>query len=358
MSEGTVLQLLGPSTGGIRQVVAALTAGLEGAGWEVRNAGPGGVLDGIAHQEGVVPVGARTALAARRALRELLDGVDVVHAHGLTAGWLAATVRPRPPLVVSVHNVVLDEVAGTAAPLLRQLERLLPVVADRTIALSPAIARHFTGRPGGGKVRVVPPAVALSRPSRSRGRVRDELGVPDGVPLVLTAARLHPQKDLPTFLRAAGVLRDRGVPCRFVVVGGGPSAHELRRLVANLGLADLVLLAGPSRSAIDELAAADVVVVSSLWESGPLAALEALSLGRPLVSTPVGLVPEVVVDGATGRLVPIGDASAMADAIGALLADPVAAERMGAAGRAAVAARMGVGALTSATLAVYGEVLR
>src|SRR5205814_8906904 len=98
----TVVQLLGPSTGGIRRVVATLTAGLRGRGWEVVTAGPAGVLRGLVDQDAVVPVSPRRAAAARRALTPLFAGADLVHAHGLTAGWLAATVRHRPPLVVSV----------------------------------------------------------------------------------------------------------------------------------------------------------------------------------------------------------------------------------------------------------------
>ncbi|HAS13456.1 MAG TPA: glycosyl transferase, partial [Acidimicrobiaceae bacterium] len=109
---------------------------------------------------------------ARRALRPLLDGVDVVHAHGLKAGWLAATLRPRPPLVVSIHNLVLDEVAGWSAPLLRRLEERLPGRADATIAISGEVARRFAGRPGADRIRVIPPAGPPPVPMRSPQQVR------------------------------------------------------------------------------------------------------------------------------------------------------------------------------------------
>lgn len=136
MSRPVALQLLGPSIGGIRRHVAYLSDQLRTSGWEVRTAGPAGVLDELDH---VVPIpnGVRPdqVLAARRALRPLLDGVDVVHAHGLKAGWVASTLRPRPPLVVSVHNLVLDDVAGRTAPLLRLLEERLPARADATLSL-------------------------------------------------------------------------------------------------------------------------------------------------------------------------------------------------------------------------------
>ena len=104
---------------------------------------------------------------------------------------------------------------------------------------------------------------------------------------------------------------------------------ELTGLIRAKGLEAVVALAGPSDNAPDELAAADVVVIPSVWESGPLVLAEALTLMRPVVATPVGLVPECIREGESGRIVPIGDARALADAVAALLADPAAAARHG-----------------------------
>src|SRR6188768_1324581 len=119
---GRVLLVRGPSTGGIRRHVDALAAELPAAGWAPTVlAAPGDV---------------RTTVAIRRASA----GMDVVHAHGLTVGWWASVVPHRPPLVVTVHNVVLDETAGWRAPLLRRLERRLPSRVDAVIATSPAVA--------------------------------------------------------------------------------------------------------------------------------------------------------------------------------------------------------------------------
>jgi len=127
---GRVLQLLGPSTGGIRRHVVTLTAELRRRGWEVAVAGPAGVLDGVGELDAVVDVPAGSsavqALRARRQLAPLLRGADLVHAHGLKAGWVAGSLRSRPPLVVTVHNLVLDEAAGPSAPVLRVMEGMLP----------------------------------------------------------------------------------------------------------------------------------------------------------------------------------------------------------------------------------------
>lgn len=320
MRPPVALELLGPSIGGIRRHVAYLRDQLRTAGWEVRTAGPAGVLDDLDH---VVPVPGSSrpdqVLQARRALRPLLDGVDVIHAHGLKAGWVAATVRPRPPLVVSVHNLVLDDVAGRTAPLLRLLEERLPGRADATIAVSGEVAERFAGRPGADRIRVIPPAGPPPVPSRSPSMVRAELGVGSDEDLVVTAARLHAQKGLHVLLEAADIARGRRPGLRWFVFGDGPLREELESSISARGLDGVVHLAGSRPDVDSELAAADLVVVTSHWESGPLVVLEALSLGRPVVSTDVGLVREVI-DPASGRVVPVGDAAGLAEVVVAVLA--------------------------------------
>ena len=174
-----MLQVLGPSTGGIRQVVAALTSELEARDWEVVTIGPPGVLDGLVHQDAVL---------GWRELRRRAREVDVVHAHGLTVAWRAIGLRP---LVTTVHNVVLGH-----NPVLRAAERRAP--GDRLIATSSEVARRFRGR----DVVVIPPAGAAPMPTRSAAEVRDAYGVAPGERLLVTVARLHPQKDLPTLFRA------------------------------------------------------------------------------------------------------------------------------------------------------------
>ena len=302
---GTVLLVRGPSAGGIRNHVAALADGLRSRGWTVRVADPDG----------------------GRALDQ--RGVDVVHAHGLRMGWLASLVPRRKPLVVTVHNVVLDDVAGRAARWQRRLERALPRRVDAVIATSADVARRL----GGGAVVIAPvgPAPVVHHP---RSAVRRALGVPDGVALVVVVARLHRQKGLDTLLDAAPLLT--GV--RVVVIGEGPQEARLLARIRNEGLGGVVSLAGPSANAADELAAADVVAVPSIWESGPLVLAEAMELGRPVVTTPVGFAPQLVDDGVTGRVVPVGDAGALAAAVQAMVADPATTARLAAAGRERVEA--------------------
>ncbi len=368
----TVLELLGPSTGGIRRHVATLTLGLRSRGWIVDTAGPPGVFDGLDvdldHVVAVPGIRGRSAwLGARRALVEASAGADVIHAHGLKAGWLAALARHGRdrhclPVVVTVHNIVLDSTGGRLAPVLRRFERALPRRTDAVIATSAEVATRVGSGQGRGRrrrpiVRVIPPMGPVPVVARGAAEVRAALGVESGRPLVVAVGRLHPQKGLPTLLDAIAFVAEKVPGVALALVGEGPDEPSLRQHAASLGLGDVVRFAGPSANAADELAAADVVAISSVWESGPLVAAEAMTLGRPLVSTPVGFVPEVVIDGHTGHLVPIGDARALAAALVDVLTDPDAAAAMGEAGRRRVAEHLDPDRLVGAVEDVYRTVL-
>lgn len=356
-----VLQLLGPSAGGIRRHVATLAGALRERGWDPVVAGPAGVMSGLGPQDAVVPVPARTAPAgvvrSRRALLPLAAAATLVHAHGLKAGFIASTVRRPGPLVVTVHNLVIDESAGRAAGPLRLLEARLPRRADRVIAVSQEVADRFAGLPGADRVSVIAPAADPPAVRRPRAEVRAGLGVAPDAPLVVCVARLHPQKDVPTFLRAIDALRARVPGLRAALVGDGPERAAVEGLVDALGLGDVVVLAGRSPNAADEMAAADAVALSSRWEGNPITLAEAMQLGVPVAATAVGAVPDLVEDGATGRLVAPGDPAALAAACEALLRDRAGAATMAEAGRARAATLLGRDALVAAVEDVYLEVL-
>lgn len=360
MAEGSaarVLLLLGPSAGGIRRHVALLRDGLEDRGWAVTTAGPPGVLEDLGGVDHEIPVGWSPAvfpLAVRR-LRAAASGVDLVHAHGLKAGALTVAARIRPR-VLTVHNVVLDESAGHFAPLLRRVERALPQAVEHTIPVSDEIARRL-GIAHAPTTTVIVPAGPLPVQTRRRSEVRSALGIDDATPLVATAARLHPQKDLGTLLAAVATLHRHRPDVRVVIAGGGPSETELQDTRDRLGLAGVVDFLGPRSDVPDVLGAADVVALSSVWEGSPLVVAEAMLLGRPVVATAVGAVPEVVIDGETGRLVPPRDPDALAAALEAVLADPAAADAMARAGKAVADRRYSPSVLVDQVDAVYRRVL-
>ncbi|MDZ7676334.1 MAG: glycosyltransferase family 4 protein [Acidimicrobiales bacterium] len=348
-----VLQLLGPSTGGIRRHVRYLTDHLRDTGWRVTVAAPAGVLDQVDH---VVPIPVRDrplgTFQARRALSEMLGDHDLVHAHGLKPGLLTASVGARPPMVLSVHNLVLDEVAGRIAPVLRRLEGWLPARAAATIAISDGVAARFAGVSGADRIRIIPPAGPPPVPTRSPEAVRRELGIGADDDFVVTPARLTPQKDIPLLLRAAERVAGSRPRLRWFVFGDGWLRDELVHDVERLGLQSIVQIL-PGRPDVDsELAAADAVVVTSRWESGPLVLLEAAELGRPMVSTDVGLA-RTVLGSRSRRVVPVGDA----DALAAALVETLTAGPNSHAGPPTAAAELRPPALAEDVARVYREVL-
>lgn len=355
-----VLHILGPSAGGIGRHVGELARRQASMGHSVTVLGPAGsVPNGLGLQSSGIEVKrasigpARSFFAAARAIRYHAHAADLVHAHGLTAGWTTAAARLSAPTVLTVHNLVLPEVARRATPLLRLAEARLPARFDRTIAISDDVARWFAGRPGAGRIDVVAPVGPAPVPDRAPAVVRTELGLADHTTFIVLVARLHPQKDVGTFLQAVSLIVRRGFSDLLaMVVGDGPDRASLERQRDELGLADQVRFVGARRSAAAEMAAANVVVCSSLWESFGFVVAEALLLGRPVAATAVGRIPEMVIDGETGRLAPPGDPVELARAITDMADDPLAVE-MAEQGRARVQAVFNPDVLVEEVLETY-----
>jgi glycosyltransferase involved in cell wall biosynthesis len=169
--------------------------------------------------------------------------------------------------------------------------------------------------------------------------------------LVLTPARLTDQKGLPHLLHAVASLDD----VFLAVAGDGPDRDELEALAADLGLTERIVFLGHRRDVPALLAAADVVVLPSLWEGLPLALLEAMASGTPVISTRVGGIPELIVSGCNGLLVEPGDSAALAAAIRELLDDRDLAGRFARRAAADVADRFSASAMADKVMTIYDE---
>lgn len=323
-----VLQLLSYSAGGIARHVAQVVHSLDKVdGLEIDVACPPGLsVDMPKHTiDLIVPTGLTGHVRAIRRLRRLVraGGYEVVHAHGLRAGVDAGlAARGTCEVLVTVHNLVSSEIAGRRARLDRFAEPLAVRLTDRTLAVSRQIATHLkTADPKlAHRIEVLylgigdPPEVR-----RSPEEVRAELEVEDGRRLAVAVARLAPQKALPVLFDALRQTRTRPV---LALLGEGPLETELRALSRDLGLEHRIRFLGFRADVADVVAAADVFCLSSLWEGVPLAVQEAMLLGTPVVSTDVGGMPEIVSDKRSGRLVPEGDACALAAAIDEVCSSP------------------------------------
>lgn len=362
-----VVMLLAKSTGGIGTHVDDLTRELRSLGHDVVLATDPltAASFGWDDAELVWPVGGAGApgaegshrLASRRErltrLRALLRSADIVHAHGHQAGSLAATVvrtlprGQRPALTVSLHNAVLGGAgrqrlgAATAKPFAATAQLV-------TGASSDLVEQARAWGAGWAELAPVPsplvPAL-LSLDPLDRGARRELAGTllhtvgitaPAGLDLVLTVARIAPQKDLLTLVAAAasepgGRGDEPGVERIWVVIGGGDIdlVERLRRQAHDLG-APLHFI-GPQSDPAPWLRAASVFVLTSHWEARALVVQEALAAGTPVVARDVGGLRDLV-DG-VGVLIDTSDPDRWAHAVGELLADSQAWHTASAAGR-------------------------
>jgi glycosyltransferase involved in cell wall biosynthesis len=147
-------------------------------------------------------------------------------------------------------------------------------------------------------------------------------------------ARLAPQKAHEVLLRAVARLAPDRPGLRLVVVGGGERETALRNLTAELGLTDRVLFTGVRRDVAELLPGFDVSCLSSVHEGVPLAVLESMAAGLPVVATARGALPDLITEGVEGHLVPAGDVTALAARLGELADDPARRAELGARARA------------------------
>ena len=177
--------------------------------------------------------------------------------------------------------------------------------------------------------------------------------LPSGAPVVGNVAALAAHKGQRHLVAAAAQVVREVPDARFVIIGEGELRDPLERQIRDLGLERHVTLTGFRRDAVGLMKSFDLFVMSSVTEGLGSSILEAMATGRPVVATRAGGIPEAVVDGVTGLLVPPGDEDALARAITRLLRDRALAERFGAAGRAKVLAEFSVDRLVAGTAAVY-----
>ncbi|MFE9635709.1 glycosyltransferase family 4 protein [Streptomyces sp. NPDC006463] len=296
--------------------------------------------------------GAQFAPDAASALRAACAGADVVHAHGVRAGMRAALALRgrRVPLVVSWHGDG-PAAAGALGRLSRILERRVARAA--AVVLGASSGQVDLARLRGARdARLAPVAVPAAVPGTDPGKVQAELGVVER-PLLIAVGSLVAHRGYSVLLDAAREWRTLDPLPLLVIAGEGPLRAELSRRIEAEGLP--VRLLGRRRDAAQLLAAADVAVLPSRWEERPLLAQEALRVGVPLVATAVGVVPELVGEGAV--LVPDGDAGALAAAVRGLLADPERRAELAAAGRAQAATWPSEDDTVAQVLSVYDELM-
>ena len=344
--------VLGTSTGGTARHVKMLAAGCAAHGVPVEVFGPAqtdrdfafGAGTALVHFAAVEIAGRPRLLRDLRAiagLRRLIGAgaPDVVHAHGVRAGALAAMavafVRSRPALIVTVHNA--PPAGGLTRAIYHVLELIVARNADSVLCVSADLEDRMRAARARRVGHAVVPAARISLTdgvsAETRAAIRAEFGVVPGQAIVLAVGRLAAQKGFGLLLDAAARWGDIEPEPLLVIVGEGPLAAGLEARAASLGIT--VRFTGQRADVPALLAAADVFVLPSVWEGQPLILQEALRAGVPVVAARAGGIPELAGEDAA-ILVPPGDAQALADAVRAVLGDAALAARLrkAAAGRA------------------------
>jgi glycosyltransferase involved in cell wall biosynthesis len=272
-------------------------------------------------------------LAWRPLVSRLRDGVDVVHAHMFGSnvwGTVLGRLSGVPVVVAHEHTWSFQ-----GRPLRRFLDReLVSRWADVFVAVSGEDRRKMIEVEGvdPAKIRLIPNGIP-SPANGAVGDVRAELGIEPGAPVLGVVCELRAQKALEVLFEAAAILQAEFPTLKVFVAGDGPERARLEEASQRLSVEGAVLFLGIRRDVPAVLAAADIAVLSSDYEGSPLSVMEYMAAAKPVVSTRVGGVPELIEEGVHGLLVEPRDPEALAEAVARLLRDPALAKRLGAQGR-------------------------
>ena len=302
---------------------------------------------------------------AVKRLRDLLRSgeIDIVHAHnGRTAliAALAARRAGRGRCVMTQHFLEPNHATqrGPKAVLTGLahhwvMRQMSAIVAVSEAARTAMLAR---GEAPAAQIRVVPNGIAPPAVVCVADETRKGLGIAADALLVVCVARLEPEKDIGSLIRAISQVHDALPAARCLVAGDGSLRAGLEEQIACLGLTGVVRLLGFQPDAPAIIAAADVFALPSLAEPFGLVLLEAMAQGKPVIATQAGGPLEIVADGETGLLVPPASPEALAEAIQSLLDDPAKRRRLGEDGRTRFQNCFTAEKMAQATAKVYQQV--
>ena len=297
----------------------------------------------------------------------------------IAAAWrLAILIRRLRPDILHVHEphgvaiaAIACRLAGRHRPLVVLSRRVAWGISgnrfsrwkyrsmDGYFAISEAVRRQVIadGIPP-QRVTLVHEGVETERiAALSAADVKSIFGLPRGALVVGSVAALSPEKGLSHLIDAAAVVIEQVPEASFVICGKGDSRQELEEQIGRLGLRQRVILAGFRTDVHELLKSFDLYVMSSLHEGLCTSLIDAMAAGKPAVATAVGGIPEVLVEGETGYLVPPADPQALADKIVELLRDEPLRQRFGAAGKARASELFDVEKMVRDTLAGYQDLL-
>jgi glycosyltransferase involved in cell wall biosynthesis len=345
-----VLLAKGLPKGRFRAEVAALTR-LGPLEQELREAGIPVTLIGKPLKVDPFALGRLTRFMKEKQFDVVQTWVFAANAYGRVAAS-----RAKVPVVVTAEMAV--DLWKTRAHL--AIDRALASRCDRVVGNSHAVVDFYRkeGVPEDKLAMIYSGVAATEPPDVDRAEVRAAFGWPAEAPLVLFAGRLMPQKGVDVLVAALDLLQHVRPQVRTLIAGSGSLQPVLEETAHAFTLDEKVRFLGHRDDVPRLLAAADLLVLPSRYEGLPNVVLEAMAYRKPVVATAAPGTTEIVVDGATGLLVPLDDANALARAIRTLVDDPALARRLGDAGRARVEAEFGVGTMVARFAELYESLAR
>lgn len=285
------------------------------------------------------------------------EKVDIIHTH-LTYSHILGVILGRmvgKPVVASLHNIEPDPLLSWSHNLRYRLETwALRYGVQQIVAVGTIVGRVNKGRLPADKIQIIPNAVAImpALSPEDRLAIRQALIGTASAPLLISVGRLVSQKGYQDLLAAFAQVHENCSSARLVIAGNGSLRSNLESQIKTLGLEGAVQLLGARNDVPHLLAASDLFVSSSHSEGLPVALLEAMSAGLPVVATQVGDVPEVVIEG-TGLIVPAQAPSQLAQAVHSLLLNPAKMKSFGIAAKAHIAQNYSSKVWVDRLLALY-----
>jgi len=283
---------------------------------------------------------------------------DAIHTHRYVLRYLLPWVAMRRPRiwVHTVHNVAEREVDWVGKWVHRLAFRLgvVPVAIAQEVAHS--IVRVYSLK----NAPLIPNGIPLADYALSdevRRRWRTQEGYEETDMLFVSVARLSPQKDPFSLISAFAGAASHTPALHLLLVGEGPLRSDLEAWVREMGLGERVRFLGMRTDVPAILTAADVFVLSSLWEGNPLSVMEAMAAGKPVIASAVGGVPELVEDGVSGILVPPHKPEVLGRAMMRLARDPALRQRMGEAAQKRALEHFGVDRMAREYAHLYESLL-
>lgn len=280
---------------------------------------------------------------------------DIVHTHLIHAdlyGQLAARQAGVPVTISSRHN----DNPFRRNPLIKLVNRLAMQRTHTIITISEALAEFVHSVEGIDSKKIATVRYGMPPPvfgADARQSARKRLGIDSMRPVIGFFGRLIHQKGVDTLLKAFSQISRSHPDATLTIAGDGVLRRQLEQLARDLGIGGQTQFTGWLEDAYQVMPACDLVVMPSRWEGFGLVALEAMSCARPLIASRVSALPEIVVNGQTGLLIPPDDPAVLARAITEMLLRPDWANSLGRAGYERLVAEFSVEKMVDATYAVY-----